>query len=360
MSPPYSIFAKLQFVKRAQQSFPTEIENWHRRASLWFEKQHMVDEAIEHALAAKDDERAVDLIEMSAQPTIARSEFYTFQGWVSHLAEEVVCQRPNLVLYYAWALIMTNAPNEKVEAWLKKVDTSSEQTASKASVLRGYLAFLQGEFFRALPLLQRSLDKLPPEDSLLRDIATWLLSFFSIATGDFSSGSQALEILVQTSMQNNHIIIAAGALCTLAEVHIRMGQLRQAKDAYEQALVVASDASGRIPVAARALMGLGELWREWNDLESATRYCLEGIELTKRLREVAAITGYITLARIRHARGEWQGSHAAIQKARELALQTEATNYDDLFVELHRAKLDILRGDLDAARNWVQAPRSGG
>jgi LuxR family maltose regulon positive regulatory protein len=134
-----------------------------------------------------------------------------------------------------------------------------------------------------------------------------------------------------------------------------MGQLRQAKDDYEQVLVVASDSRGRMPVAARALLGLGEIWREWNDLELANHYCLEGIELAKHLREVTAIFGYITLARIRHARGEWQGSHEAIQKAWELALQTEATNFDDLFVELCRAKLDILRGDLDTAGNWVQA-----
>ena len=164
--------------KRAQQNFRSEIENWHRLASLWFEKHSMLDEAIEHALAAEDDERAVDLIEMCAQSTISRSEFYTFQSWVSHLAAEIVCKRPNLVLFYAWALIMTNAPNEEVEAWLKKVDTNSEGTAIKSSVLRGYLDFLQGDIFRAIPLLQQSLDKLPPEESLFRGIATWLLSIF--------------------------------------------------------------------------------------------------------------------------------------------------------------------------------------
>ena len=350
----HQLFRDLLF-KMARRTNPGEVEDWHQLASLWFEKHGMWDEAIEHALAAEDDERAVGLIEMSAQSTILRSEFYTFQGWVSHLPEELVCNRPNLILFYAWALIMTNSPNEKVEAWLKKVDTSSDGTASKANVLRGYLDFLQGEIFRAMHLLQQSLEKLPPDDYLFRNIATWLLSIFSIATGDFSTGSQGLEILVQTSLQKHHIIIATGALCALAEVHIRMGQLRQAKDDYEEALAVAHDSRGRLPVAARALMGLGELWREWNDLELATRYCLEGIELAKHLREVTAITGYITLARIRHARGERQGSHKAIQKAWELALQTEATNLDDLIVELCRTKLDILRGDLEAAGNWVQA-----
>jgi len=36
-------------------------------------------------------------------------------------------------------------------------------------------------------------------------------------------------------------------------------------------------------------------------------------------------------------------------------LQTEATNLDDLFVELWHAKLDILRGDLESARNWIHS-----
>jgi LuxR family maltose regulon positive regulatory protein len=56
-----------------------------------------------------------------------------------------------------------------------------------------------------------------------------------------------------------------------------------------------------------------------------------------------------------YARGERQGTYVAIQKAWELALQTEDTNFDDLFVELFRAKLDISRGDLDTAGNWIQA-----
>jgi LuxR family maltose regulon positive regulatory protein len=350
----HQLFRDLLF-KMAKQTYPDEVAAWHRLASLWFENHGLLDEAIDHALAAEDDERAVGLIENSAQSTISRSEFYTFQGWVSHLPEDIVCNRPNLILYYSWALIMTNSPNEKVEAWLKKVDTSSEGTASKAGVLRGYLDFLQGDVFRAIHLLQQSLEKLPLEDSLFRGIATWLLSIFSITIGDFNTGSQALEILVRTSLQKNHIIIAAGALCALAEVHLRMGQLPQAKDDYEQALAVSRDSRGRLPVAARALMGLGELWREWNDLELATRYCLEGIELAKRFREISAIAGHITLANIRHARGEWQGSYEAIQKAQELALQTESTNLDDLIVELYRAKLDILHGNIEAGGDWIRA-----
>jgi LuxR family maltose regulon positive regulatory protein len=175
-----------------------------------------------------------------------------------------------------------------------------------------------------------------------------------VATGDFGTGSQALEEVVQASVQKRHWVVAAGALCALAEIHLRLGQLHQAREHYERALTVARDARGRLPVAARALMGLAELWREWNDLERASSDCLEGIELAKHLREVTAIAGYISLAYVRQVGGDALGSEEAIQKASELALQTDITNLDDLYVGLVRAKLAILRGDLAAAGDWVQ------
>jgi len=341
--------------KRAKQNFPGEVARLHRLASLWFEKHEVFDDAIEHALAAQDFDRSAELVERTAQSTIIRGEFYIFQRWVHQLPEEIVRKRSNLILYYAWALLVTDAPIETVETWLTSVDTRAEGVACKVYVLRGYLYFMHGEVFQAMQFLQTSLSELPEEDSLFRNIAAWLLSLFSVLTGDFNTASQELEILVQSSLHKGHILFATGALCALAEIHMRLGQFVQAEDDYERALRIAREFNRRVPIAAKALMGLGELWREWNDLELANRYCLEGIELAKHLREVSAIAGYITLANIRRAKNDKQGSYEAIQKARELALQTETTNLDDLFVELYHAKLDIQSGDCEAAGKWIQA-----
>jgi len=341
--------------KKAQQIYPSEVISWHRSAHNWYERRGSLEEAIEHALAAKDYEHAAQLIDASAQLTLTRSEFYTFQGWIRRLPENIVCNRPDLILFYAWALVVSDSPIEKVEAWLEKVDITSEGIVGKVGVLRGYIDFINGEVFRAENLLQASLAKLPPEDSLFRNVAIWLLSLFSVVIGDFTTGSKALENLVQTSLQKRHIVIAAGALITMAEVHVRLGQLRQAKADYEQALDVARVSSGHLPVAAKALMGIGELWREWNNLELANHYCMEGIQLAKLFREVTAISGYITLANIKLAEGDEQGSYQAMERARELALRTETTDLDDMIVDSYRAKIDVLFGNLDAAGNWAQA-----
>jgi LuxR family maltose regulon positive regulatory protein len=149
-------------------------------------------------------------------------------------------------------------------------------------------------------------------------------------------------------------MLAAGSLCTLAEVHLRLGQLHEAKEDYERVLSIALDPKGQpLPVAGRALMGMGDLWREWNDLEQARRYCLEGIELAENMREGITVTGYISLARIEQSRGNTEGSYAAMQKAWELARQTLATGLDDIVVAFFRAALDIQQGNLSAAESWV-------
>ena len=340
--------------KRAQERWRCELAGWQRRASLWCETQGDLQDAIEYALAAGDFGRAAHLVEAVAQPVLLRSQIHTFRGWICQLPEVELATRPDLILYQAWALVLGDAPNEAVEAWLGRVDVTLESTAAKVGVIRGYREIMQGGVMRAMALLQQALPRLPAEATLFRSVSEWVLSLFYVLTGDFRAGSQALDGVVRMGVQQKHPIIAAGALCALAEIRLRLGQLHAAQADYERALEIARDDTGHLPIAARALMGLGDLWREWNDLERAARCCTEGIELAKYLRESTAIAGYITLAFIQHAMGAVDLSQEAMQKAWELARQTEHTGLDDLYVRLYRARLEIMQGDLEATERWLQ------
>ncbi len=55
---------------RLQQAQAEHVPAYHRRASKWYEQQGLVAEAIEHALAATDLERAACLIDHVAAPLI--------------------------------------------------------------------------------------------------------------------------------------------------------------------------------------------------------------------------------------------------------------------------------------------------
>ena len=142
------------------------------------------------------------------------------------------------------------------------------------------------------------------------------------------------------SQDAGNVMMAVTALSHLAKLHIRQGRLHEAKATYERALELATDRQGRpLPIAGEALMGLGDLLREWNELKTATRYLTEGIELTRRWGEAPAMDGYIALARVRQAQGDADGARDAIQKAQQLAIKTDATELDDLVVALEQARL---------------------
>jgi LuxR family maltose regulon positive regulatory protein len=188
-----------------------------------------------------------------------------------------------------------------------------------------------------------------------------MLSNTQVAAGDFSAASQAFGELARTSQQAGHIMIAVGALCHLAEVHLRLAQLDKAKAAYEKAIAVAADVQGqRLPIAGEALMGLGDVCRELNELEVALHYTLDGIELSRLWRPVNAALGYLTLARIKQTQGNVKDADEAMEAARRLATQYDTNDMGNIGAAFYQALLWVEQGNLDAASQWAKERRLDG
>ena len=60
----HHLFADV-LTRRLQDENPGLIDSLHRQASSWFEKEGLIDEAIQYAVAAQDDERAANLMGFS-------------------------------------------------------------------------------------------------------------------------------------------------------------------------------------------------------------------------------------------------------------------------------------------------------
>ena len=100
---------------------PDQVPDLHRRASAWYEQNGEPSEAIRHALAAGDFERAADLVEL-AIPAMRRSrQEATVRGWLEVLPDEVVRVRPVLSVGFAGALL-AGGELEGVEARLRDAE----------------------------------------------------------------------------------------------------------------------------------------------------------------------------------------------------------------------------------------------
>jgi LuxR family maltose regulon positive regulatory protein len=347
--------------KRLQQSPVETVQALHRRASEWFEQEGTSAAAIEHVLDAGDMDRAASLIEGTVEATFMRSEVVTILRWVERLPDDLLRNKPTLCFYHAWALLMSGRSVEAVEREFldstcdQDGDLPGEQMGGRLAALRAYSLLLQGDMPRSAMMSAQALDHLPDSDQFLRSVMAWIQSLARLFEGDLLDGGAELAEVVRIGQELGNPLIAVTALCYQARLQSRQGRLYRARETLERALLLAADGQGRrLPIASEPLIGLGELWREWNDFDTALEHLTEAIDLAAQWSEVAALDAYGPLARIRAAQGDWKGAQEALERARKLALRSESTDVDDRVVELQQAHLLAMQGDLNRARRWAE------
>ena len=86
---------------------PGQVPDLHRRASEWYEQNGEQPEAVRHALAAGDFDRAAGLVELAIPAMRRTRQEARLRGWLEVLPDEVVRARPVLSVDFAGALLMS-------------------------------------------------------------------------------------------------------------------------------------------------------------------------------------------------------------------------------------------------------------
>jgi LuxR family maltose regulon positive regulatory protein len=81
----------------------------------------------------------------------------------------------------------------------------------------------------------------------------------------------------------------------------------------------------------------------------------EGIECAMRWAQASSLDGYMSLARLEQARGDWDGADAALDSAKRMAKEFDVIETDDLLVAMLQARLLLDRGQIEAARHCIHA-----
>jgi LuxR family maltose regulon positive regulatory protein len=221
--------------------------------------------------------------------------------------------------------------------------------------LQAYVSLFQADVHRAAELSDQALAALPREDLFVRSLVAWISGLARLADGDQEVGRQALEDVVRSGREIGNQLIAVTSLCYLAKLQMRQGHLQQAQLMLGRALELATDREGRrLPIASEALIGLGRLELEWNDLSAAAEHLTAGVELAKQWSEAAAFDAYYPLMRVRLAQGDLSAAQQALDAAWEIAHRAGASEMDVLVAELQRARLRLVRGEIAEAMRWAE------
>jgi LuxR family maltose regulon positive regulatory protein len=346
---------------RLNQQCPDCWPQLHRRASAWYEQHGFMPEAIQHALAAQDFDRAIDLIELVALPMLMHSEAITLSRWLKALPEVQVRSNPRVCILHAWALAAIGQL-DAVESWLQNAEDRHtpacplpDELLSEIIAVRATIAGLRRDIPRTIELAHQALAQLPPEKLYVRSVITLLLGISYRLSGDVVGASRILTEAMTLSQAAGNIFITLFVLRQLGEQQAIQGQLRFAAGVYQQALDLATARQIQaLPVVGTAYVGMGELLYEWNDLDGATCQLMQGIEHGQRggMPEIL-LSGYMTLAQVKQARGDAPGAMQMCQQALQIARQTNAPRIIAWMAAL-QARLWLAQGQVAAAVHWAQ------
>jgi LuxR family maltose regulon positive regulatory protein len=375
----HHLFADL-LRNQLEASQPDLVPTLHHRASEWYEQNGLIPEAVNHALAAVDYERATRLVEQSARQMLERSELAQLSMLVNKLPDEHVRARPWLCVFHAWALRLSGARLDAVESRLRDAERAldehrallqadrvegpalCEEEATRVrghiAALRAYQALYREKIPRAIELAHQAQESRPEGDFVRSSIALalgWAYRF----SGDLVAAGKALDEARTIGQTSGNLYLAVAAACRAAYGLVLEGKLHQAAAAYEEALHMATlKSGGRLPVAGYAYVYLGWVYREWNDLDTATRYLMDGIDLCTQVGYLLdQVVGYVGLARVKQAQEDYEGARDALLEAERLSRRMKSYVYVRRWVEDCQVRLWLAQGNLDAAVRW--AHRSG-
>lgn len=345
-----------------------EVAGLHQRASDWFLAHALPDEAMDHAAAANDWERAARIMVAHADGALHRGEINTVYRWFTALPAEVYERHPHLLLGKALTLFASFRFPEfaAVLGDIERAADGSDDPVLLAGLdaMRALALSGRAEHAAVVAYATRALERLPP-DPTMRGLVTVVLG---ISLGRvLGQSTRALEVLEEAAALN----AASGnlTLFVVARGHqgwgeLLRGNLDRSLERYRQALAHFPSGTGTdgppLPGTSLAYDGFACVHLERGELDSA----LEQALLASRLSRAGDVAGnhvknMATLAVVHTARGEIAAAREVTAELETLMERTQMPVYQAV-TESVGNRIDVVQGKregredlLERARRWA-------
>ena len=352
---------------------PDKVPVLHRRASDWYEQHGLMEDAVRHALAGGDLERAAHLMELALPDLRRNRQDSTLLGWLEVLPDEVVRRSAVLSVFRGWMLMVAGDLDavedrlddaERALAGAGKPDADNEELRTlpaTVAIYRASLAQARGDASSTARHAQRALDMAGPGDHFSRGAAYGFLGLAAWADGDIGPALQTYSEAVRSLRLAGNLADALGGTVVLADMWLAAGRPHRARGLLTEALHEATARDGA-PGAPTSLpmgdlhVGLGELACELGDLADATGH----LETAEAFGERAVTSGnrhrwFLAMARVRQAEGDPEGAIAFLDEAER---RYRRGFYPDVRpIAAMKARIRIQQGRLSEAAAWAAERR---
>jgi LuxR family maltose regulon positive regulatory protein len=180
---------------------PEQIRTLHSRASRWFEKNGLIEEALAHAFSSGQVDRAAAIVSRQRYDLLNQARWQQLDSYLRRFPAEYVSAQPDMAMLKTW-LIYHQGHYDQLPAALAQVEaamTKRELTSEKARHLKGEIntvrslvSISRANVEQTIAEAQFSLRNTPPELWIVRSLARVTLAAAYQAQGELG---RAYEIV---------------------------------------------------------------------------------------------------------------------------------------------------------------------
>ena len=273
-------------LKRHQRS--EEIDGLHSRASDWLARNQIIEDAINHAIAAGEPEKAARIVEENLQRVLNEDRWYVLETWLPMLPDDAIRHRPGLLMAKTWLLYhhfnISKIPPvlDAAEALLgdpqdyqsyekpddrsiqgeidffrgyfyyfqndgtaslkhltaarERVPENHQEIRGQIEILHGLAMQMQGQQETALDQLNRLLDRPQWEKSVARTRLLVTVVYIQIISGNLNQAAAANNRLHDFAAKSNYAYAKAWSVYLSGLIHFYRNELEDAIDCFSRAI----------------------------------------------------------------------------------------------------------------------------
>jgi LuxR family maltose regulon positive regulatory protein len=362
----HALFREMLFDLLHKTCAPDEIAVLQLRASRWFHRNGLIDEALRHAVAAGAAEYAAQIVADHIVDQLNHEDWHALERWLRLLPAPWIENQPWLLAAEAYVSHFQFQWNA-IPPLLKKAEQKLRAASSVVSpldgaLLSGYVQTLWSQHWNAVneaglaqEAAQLALDNLPQEHTYARGVAVLCLILALHSRGDLTTAERILNdaLAAEASPAAGHFFVRL--LVALAALYLAEGNLVMLTQAAERLRQKSAQANLSIGLAW-AYMMLGMAAYEANDLNRAAEHFAVNAALHYAGHSRAGHESLVGLALIAQARGH----HDAARRAVADLLDYLHEQIDPLQIaesDSLQARQALAESDLETARRWSSSAR---
>ncbi|MGV8908129.1 MAG: LuxR C-terminal-related transcriptional regulator [Propionicimonas sp.] len=348
---------------------PDQEPGLHQRASGWFEAHGFTGEAIRHALAAADFDRAGHLIEVSLPEARRGRRDAELIGWLKALPDQAIANSPVLTVFRGWSLLvagdlegmaarldhaenlLAGVPSGAGPVWVETEELL--RLPATIAMYRASLAQARGDLAGVTLQARHVLELVGPDDHFWRGAAYGFLALAAWSEGDITVAVETFTEAVASLHSAGTFVDELSSTALLAEMWTVAGRPSKARELCRRALS-ASEALGVGAARASADLhvALAELDLDAGELATAEQHLAVAEPLAEReLNSESRYRRFVAGARLAEARGDHERAIVLLDEAEQ---HYRPGYYPQVRpITAMRARVWIASGDLARAADWA-------